>query len=142
MDRRDVIKLLGALGLGAVGGFIAGDLVSKFSLTSKVPLSILPNYSVLVQQPQGPNGPRPMVISADGEVIVDENGRICPVSPHPCDSLHPSAFVGHCPHPRGVILSRAHGAGHQRVHGIHSHRWLTRGNGLLIYKLFISKKFK
>ncbi len=35
-----------------------------------------PQYSVIVQTPQGPNGPRPMVVSADGEVIVDENGRI------------------------------------------------------------------
>ncbi|MGC9136017.1 hypothetical protein [Caldivirga sp.] len=70
MDRRDALKLLGVLGLGTAGGFITGDLASKVSP------STLPNYSVLVQQPQGPNVPRPMVVSADGEVVVDENGRI------------------------------------------------------------------
>ncbi len=78
-NRRDALKLLGALGLGSLGGFITADLAYKLltiNAVGKTPQSAIPTYSVIVQPPQGPNGPRPMVISAEGEVIVDENGKI------------------------------------------------------------------
>jgi hypothetical protein len=81
VNKRDFLRLLGALGLGALGGALAGDVVyglneRRLSESGVVQVA-LPGYSVMVQTPTGPNGePRPMVVSADGEVIVDSGGRI------------------------------------------------------------------
>jgi len=81
VNKRDFLRLLGALGLGALGGALAGDVVYGLNerrlSESGVAQAALPGYSVMVQTPTGPNGePRPMVVSADGEVIVDSEGRI------------------------------------------------------------------
>ena len=76
-SKRDFLKLLGALGLGALGGALTSDVVYRLSEHSVKFHGTLPGYSVMVQTPTSPNGePRPMVISADGEVIVNSEGRI------------------------------------------------------------------
>jgi hypothetical protein len=76
IDRRDLLKLLGALGLGALGGVLATDIMHGLGERIIVQAA-LPGYSVMVQEPTGPGGEsRPMVVSADGEVIVDGSGRI------------------------------------------------------------------
>jgi len=76
IDRRDFLKLLGALGLGALGGVLATDIMHGLGERIIVQAT-LPGYSVMVQEPTGPGGEsRPMVVSADGEVIVDSSGRI------------------------------------------------------------------
>jgi hypothetical protein len=76
-SKRDFLKLLGALGLGALGGALTSDVVYRLSEHSVKFQGTLPGYSVMVQTPTSPNGePRPMVISADGEVIVNSEGRI------------------------------------------------------------------
>ncbi|MCG2867265.1 MAG: twin-arginine translocation signal domain-containing protein, partial [Vulcanisaeta sp.] len=76
IDRRDLLKLLGALGLGALGGVLATDIMHGLGERIIVQAA-LPGYSVMVQEPTGPGGEsRPMVVSADGEVIVDSSGRI------------------------------------------------------------------
>jgi len=76
-NKRDFLKLLGALGLGALGGALTSDVVYRLSEHSVKFQGTLPGYSVMVQTPTSPNGePRPMVISADGEVIVNSGGRI------------------------------------------------------------------
>jgi len=76
IDRRDLLKLLGALGLGALGGVLATDIMHGLG-ERIIAQAALPGYSVMVQEPTGPGGEsRPMVVSADGEVIVDSSGRI------------------------------------------------------------------
>jgi len=76
IDRRDLLKLLGALGLGALGGVLAMDIMHGLG-ERIIAQAALPGYSVMVQEPTGPGGEsRPMVVSADGEVIVDSSGRI------------------------------------------------------------------
>ncbi|AEA12991.1 hypothetical protein TUZN_1520 [Thermoproteus uzoniensis 768-20] len=70
--RREVFKLLGALGLGLAGGLIAGGLARGPPQTVEAS-GVPPAYSVVVQPP---GEARPMVVAADGEVVVDSSGRI------------------------------------------------------------------